>query len=127
MKNPIVDEDYYRRAKKQAREEYGKLKSVWSPAFNDQIAFNNKGFKHLVGDGRRPRKRTDQIRRFILLPLAKSIIADVDICDDHRQVGQTQFWALAKENGGEMVRVVVRQIGMGKKHFFSIYNQKTAD
>jgi hypothetical protein len=127
MKNQNTnDEDYYQLAKRQAKEEYGKIKSVWSPALGDEIAFNNKGFKHLVGDGRRPRQKNDRMRRFALLPLASEIIASAKIYEDHRRVGQTQYWAVAQENNGEIVRVVIRQIGSGRKHFFSIYNQKTA-
>ena len=46
----------------------------------------------------------------------------------HRENIETkmQFWALSIKRDGEMITVVVRAVGDGRKHFFSVYNQKIA-
>jgi hypothetical protein len=39
---------------------------------------------------------------------------------------RTQFWAISEEWNKEVVTVVIRQVGDGKKHFFSVYNKKSS-
>ena len=58
----------YEKSKKKAKKIYSKIGRVTCPALgDDSVAFNSKGFNHLVRKGRIPRKKNKQKRRFVLL------------------------------------------------------------
>ena len=126
MENP-ASENSYEEAKKKAKEFYRKIGQVWCPALNDFIIFNSAGLRHLIRKGERPRSRRDQVRRFFLLRSAVGILADpaaeiarISVLLDMR------FWTIARKGNKQIISVVVRQTKSGKKHFFSIYDQKIA-
>lgn len=59
----------YEQLKLKAKKIYSKIGRISSPALNDEyVAFTNKGFTHLIRKGRNPRPRSEQIRRFLLIP-----------------------------------------------------------
>lgn len=131
MKYPVINNDYYYAVKKQAKEQYLKIGNIWCPALNDSINFTVIGFKHLIRSGRKPRAPRDQIRRFVLLPMAECIVTDGDVEIEYRKseiISQNvvQFWGITRKNDPKEITVVIRQIGVGEKHFFSIFDQKTA-
>lgn len=119
----------YKKLRKEAKDLYLKINQPWCPLMQEPITFNNAGFRHLMRSGRRPRPKGDRKRRLTLLRLAKDIVTNPNAeltQDDGRTRGQTRFWTITERKGNEKVTLVIRQVGNGKKHFFSIYNQKIA-
>jgi hypothetical protein len=132
----------YEKAKREAKEFYHSIGRVWCPTLEDNVTFNSPGFRHLVRKGSKPRSRRDQMRRFALLYFAPDIISDTSAeaaCRERektsdgslgdrkaRTLSSARFWTAATKSRGQILMVVVRQIGAGQKHFFSIYNQKIA-
>ena len=96
-----------------------------SPAIkNSLVRFNAIGFKHLI---RKAKMRThaEQISRFKLIKYAPIIVgnphASVTYRQDIRVDGRiVRYWALDKSIDGKDLRVIVRQVGNGSKHFYSI-------
>ena len=123
--------------KKEAREIYNKIEYVWSSALGDRVFFNSTGFRHLVWKGKEYRSSYQQHKRLALLPFAPNIIANAKIPNSRRiEVKYTKikwhhekkkalsnitYWSFKGESNGKPVRVIVRQIGNGHKHFFSIF------
>jgi hypothetical protein len=136
MENPVTA-SRYKEAKRKAKEIYVKIGKVWCPALHDQIAFNKKGFDHLTWQGKRSRRRNEQMRRFALLAYAPEILSAPHDDFKYREAEQTfrgklhgmknkmtslaRFWGFEGKAEDGNVRVVVRQIGNGQKHFFSIF------
>jgi hypothetical protein len=138
----------YKKAKARAKNFYGKVGRLWSPALRDYVGFNSMGFRHLIWKGRERRPQSQQIARFSLLPLAVETIVDPNIKisfgkkreytfskwqrEKRKIISEAKFWALHKKKGNKFIRVIVRQVGEGKKHFFSVFyegktkKQKTA-
>jgi hypothetical protein len=124
MDDPIV-ENNFEKARREAREFYKKIPKtgVWCPLLHDYVVFNRFGLRHLFQSGRHRRSLADQKRRFSLLKFAPEIIADS--CaklipgDD---TPEAKFWHIEGLRDRKTITVVVRQIGNGNKHFFSVYN-----
>jgi hypothetical protein len=129
MENPAVRNDYGE-AKRRAKEGYREIGRVWCAKLGDHISFTRVGFQHLVRKGRRPRSRQNQIRRFFLLSFIRSVLADPaaqvayeeKTCTD--RLPCAKFWAITGKQNNKKITVIIRQIEAGKKHFFSIYDQK---
>lgn len=96
-----------------------------SPAIeNSVVRFNAIGFKHLIRKAKR-RTPAEQISRFKLIKYAPIIVSDPDVDVTYRQNIRTdgrivRYWGLNKSIDNKRLRVVVRQIGNGMKHFYSI-------
>jgi len=113
---------------KKAKEEYKKIGHVECPAFdNKKVIFNNYGFNHLIRKGQELRPIEIQIERINLTKkyatqILKSsynymtYLKDVDK-DNHT----AYFWSFISKKDGLNIRVVVRQLENGPKHFFSIH------
>jgi len=132
MKNPALDNEY-EKEKQKVKDFYYGIKCVACPNLSDSVVvFNNNGFRHLIRKGKRPRSKQDQLRRFRLVRYAPSVLAsknaiikeDVEKTND----GATKaiFWKVSKRIGERLVTTVIRKIGAGNQHFFSIYDQKIA-
>lgn len=128
MENPITEEVNYKTLKREAKQFYSSLKKVWSPALNEDVTFNSSGFRHLVWQKKTPRRQKEQIKRFGLLPHVAEVINSPDKSFEYRriskQTGDVQFWGFAKQIEVMQIKVVVRQVGNGNKHFFSIFEKK---
>lgn len=109
---------------------YNNIGHVTCPALNNEIVrFNNQGFRHLLIKKRKWRKPKDQFRRLSLLKYAKSIVSFEKVSASYRVIGSkreiAQFWSLEmKIKTGTRVVVIIRQLGGGSKHFFSIFSKK---
>ena len=133
----------YAQLKLKAKRVYSKIGRVHSPALSDEyVAFTSKGFTHLVRKGHNPRPRSEQIKRFVLIPYAEAIIKNPRATILYRSSetkyyinrhGQkiltsstAHFWTFIETIKGTKIKVVVRQLNQGQKHFFSIMgnNQK---
>lgn len=114
--------------KQQARIFFRKTKSVSCPAFpNEKIVFNSKGLSHLFYKGShkvssRPDKET-QIR-VSLLPRAVKVLKLMPLAQEENtfttEGRKVKYWAFEAVVDGRRIKVIVRQIGNGKKHFWSV-------
>ncbi len=98
------------------------------PAFGgEKIYFNRHGWNHLLRKGRLMRSEAEQKRRITLLHLAPEIITSVLKTEDYKeniQHGQVAyFWSLRSVYNNTKVRIVIRMINNGSKHFFSIMDE----
>lgn len=131
----------YQELKATAKKLYSKIGRIPSPALNGEyVAFTSKGFTHLMRKGRNPRPRNEQISRFALLPYAEAIIKNPQAVIIYRttetkywndRYGQkvlitsiAHFWTFVEKMDGFTIKIVIRQLNSGQKHFFSIMSNK---
>ena len=133
--------DSYREIRKKARKSYLELKSVSCLKLDGEpVFFSEAGFRHLIQKDKKYRPKSEQRRRFALLPYAADIIADPssELTSDTRTIFLTKksfgrrivipseatFWAFTNQREGKIVKVIVRRVGNGNRHFYSIYAKK---
>jgi len=126
----------YEKSKNRAKELYLKIGRIQCPALdNEYIAFNNKGFNHLIRKGRFPRTRNEQKRRFVLLPYVESIIKNPKAKIEYREIetkhkenrygkkviidSMARFWTFSATVNFCKIKVVIRQTKRSK-YFFSV-------
>ncbi len=127
----------YEKSKKKAKGIYSKIGHIRCPALNNEyISFSRIGFNHLIRKGRIPRTRNEQKRRFVLLPYVEEIIKNSKALILYRRKivkykanrhgkkilieSEADFWIFIKKIKSCTVKVVVRQLGNGNKHFLSV-------
>ena len=118
-----MDLDDYEQLKAFAKKIYSKIGSVYCPLLDDFVCFTNQGFDHLVRKDHKFRTRSEQLRRFALIPHLKDIVMDPKAeihLDESRGV---RFWILVKHIDGKRVRVVIMESG-SRKIFLSVYPPK---
>lgn len=98
--------------------------SVSSPHFGDgYVTFNNIGFRHLIRKAK-VRSKKEQMKRFGLLSAAPEILknpkATISYRTDFKENRLIQYWAFNGEKDGLKIKVIVRQVGNGVKHFYSV-------
>lgn len=123
-----------------AREFYGRIEGVLCPYLNTEVVFNAMGFHHLQFSSGSERKKQAQLYKFSLLESVVEILQKSGTVQQYRQqlgaVGRKKgksgmrdtkmitYWAFEGILGGDKsmkrVKVIVRQIGDGKKHFWSV-------
>jgi hypothetical protein len=116
---------------------YEGVGSVWCPYFKEKITFNAKGIRHLkFKSDQRARPRHDQYARLKLLPLAPQVIQHSGTVQGiwHTKQFEAQksnsrweqrftsvsFYEFVAVLDGVRVRVIVKQVHGGEKHFWSI-------
>jgi hypothetical protein len=115
----------YHAALRRAEKFYKTLMSTQSSHFNDGwVVFNNIGFRHLIRKAK-VRTRKEQMKRFALLYEAPEVLRDpnatvVSYRIDENKNLPVQYWAIQREKNGAKIKVIVRQVGNGKKHFYSV-------
>ena len=123
-----MSNDNWREYIKKACTEYYKIGSILCPAFgNELVYFNKRGFNHLLYKGKDIRSRKEQSVRLNLVSCAVSILqasdrpfrSSTDIIGGYK----AYFWAFRGKVGSVWVRIVVRQLGKGRKHFFSVMEE----
>lgn len=127
----------YEKSKNKAKKIYSQIGRIECPALsNDSILFSRVGFNHLIRKGRIPRTRNEQKRRFVLIPYIEKIIKNPEAKIIYREKtikykanrhgekivieSQAKFWAFIENIESCRVKVIVRQLGDGHKHFFSV-------
>jgi hypothetical protein len=127
----------YNKAKEKAKKIYSNIGTVKCPALGDEyVFFSSFGFNHLVRKGRVPRTKNEQKRRFTLLPYVEKIVKNPKaviiyrketIKEKSNRHGEkiliesiAHFWALIEKIEDCEIKVVVRQLEGGNKHFFSV-------
>jgi hypothetical protein len=123
MENSNYD-DGYEGIKKKAKEIYDNIERVWCPALNDHIVFRKAGFRHHIWKNGIFRIKSEQKRRLALIPCVVEIIQSQKDQGLYRNEGDVRFWAFIQRRDKKIIRVVIRQIGEGEKHFFSVFEEK---
>lgn len=134
----MQDISNYEKIKEDALNFYGMIGQIRCPALkNDIVHFNSVGFNHLVyKKANCERSKIDQITKFKLLAKAKIII---EISTTHQEYDESlkeitkkkykkkiketamiYYWGFVAIINGYRIKVVVRQVGNGKKHFYSV-------
>lgn len=131
----------YQQIKKATKKLYSKIGRVPSPALNNElVAFTSKGFTHVIRKGRKPRPRKEQKRRFRLLQYAEKVVKNPKAVIEYRTTetkelvnrygekvrveSTAQFWTFVETVDNRTIKVVVRQLNKGQKHFFSVMEGK---
>lgn len=131
----------YQQLKIKTKKLYSKIGRIPSPALsNEYVAFTSVGFTHLVRKGRNPRPQSEQIKRFSLLVFAEQIIKNPQAVIIYRTTetkywtnrhgekvlitSTGHFWTFVEKTDGYTIKIVIRQLNSGQKHFFSIMSNK---
>lgn len=123
-----MGKNQYRKLKNKTLFLYKNTDSVVSKAFNgEKIYFDPSGFRHLIYKGKDSRSISDQVRRFKLFSSAVIVLKEAENIEKYSDFGSIKFWSFSKIIDQVFVVVIVRQIGSGKKHFFSVMPRKRKD
>lgn len=118
--------NYWQRRMK-AKEYYSAIGTIWCKPLNDHVAFNAVGFTHLIRKDGVLRPEKEQVRRFMLLGHAVNIITSSLKFTEYRTGKElaafAEFWGFEQRINNQVVTVVVRKVGNGQKHFFSIMSE----
>jgi len=133
-----MEESDYEQKREKAKSIYDAHRTVYSPYFKDQIVFNSDGFHHLRYSARRERNKEEQVLKFTLLPLGIRIIGTATTLQEYRKIlspvgdrsprdgsikmKMVEWWGLIAifVEHDIKVRVVLRKVGDGNVHFWSV-------
>lgn len=134
----MEDISNYEKIREDSQKFYSQIGAVSCPAFDDELVyFNSEGFNHLVYKrSRGERSKNDQITKFKLLAKAKEIIQISTTFQEYeeglievvrkkykgivKETLEVHHWGFVAVVRGWRVKVVIRQIGNGQKHFWSV-------
>ena len=109
---------------KEAESFYRSLGQISCPYFNGPIVFTSVGFHHLQFSAGRERNVNEQILKLRLL---KTYISEIlrrsGTVQEYRKLHGISYWgftALVGNGKLERVKVIIRQKGNGKVHFWSV-------
>ena len=127
----------YEKSKKKAKDIYSEIGRVICPALGEEyVVFNRLGFNHLVRKGRIPRTKNEQKRRFVLLVYIENVIKNPEALIEYRESVikekvnrhgekvlmeyKAKFWTFVENIKDCKIKIVIRQLDGGNKHFFSV-------
>lgn len=129
----------FEQIKQKAETYYKSLKPMICPIFNEMIYFTSDGFHHLRFDNTRAeRSKVVQRTKLKSLPWAINIIQKTTTVQEFRKnlqifgkqgkdgfskTVEVKYWAFIAITNIEKalrIRVIVRQVGNGQKHFWSV-------
>ena len=116
----------YEVLKKQAKELFVKTDFLYCPAIEKTVSVTQKGFKHILFKrGQQSRKRSSQLLRFELLPLAFKLIQLTTTYHEyeHEVIEGSKnsiYWGLIAILDDKKIKVVLRKVGNGNIHFWSV-------
>ena len=134
----MQDISNYQKIREDTKSFYDKIGSLRCPALrNDFVHFTAEGFNHLIYKGkRRERHKSVQIMKFKLVPKAKEIIAISTTYQEYdesltqikrkrrkkivQEPATVRYWGFVAITQGTRVKAIVRQVGNGQKHFWSV-------
>jgi len=133
----MQDISNYQSIRKTAESLYKTMGRIRCPALDDVVHFNAEGFNHLMYKGeRKERNKIDQITKFKLLSKAKIIIGLSTTYQEydesmmqikkkrHKKIvvepATVRYWGFVAIIQGFRVKTIVRQIGNGQRHFWSV-------
>jgi hypothetical protein len=133
----MIDVSNYDKMREDAEKYYSALPGVDCPALALTVSFSSHGFNHLIyRKGRTERDRISQIMRFKLLARAYDLIKITTTFQEyedtlkefrvkkHKQkvfiTKQVQYWGLIAIIDDRKIKVILRKIGNGNVHFWSV-------
>jgi hypothetical protein len=133
----MIDTSNYEKIREDAQKLYNDFIDVLCPALNTSVSFSSHGFNHLIyRKGRSERDRTSQIMRFKLLVRAYELIALTTTFQEYEDslkefrikrykkkietTKQVQYWGLIAIIDNRKIKVILRKIGDGNLHFWSV-------
>ena len=133
----MVDIKKFEKIKKKAEEFYKSLSSVHCPYLGGEVNFNTKGLDHIkFKNWNRTRVRDDQYMRLKLVHLAPKVIKKSNTMQGYsetkeferkkvnsrweRKLIPVSYYEFVAVLEGIRVRVIVRHVDGGQKHFWSI-------
>ena len=120
-----------------AQKFYKSIGPIFSPALNEYVHFTAEGLNHIIFKGSRSeRERPSQILRFKLLSRAVKLVErsttyqeyeetlkEFEVKSHKKRVRQSKpvkYWGIIAIIDGRKIKVIVRKIGDGQLHFWSI-------
>lgn len=108
-----------------AKRIYFNIGEVTSTSLNgDKVVFNRFGWRHIFQKRSDRRSIQDTIRRFTLLKYAPKIVREGSLKvfrENIQNEVKGRFWTIcSQKQGQEKIKVIIRQINDGPKHFFSV-------
>ena len=127
----------YDHQKDAAQALYASTKPVFSPALGEMVSFTAEGFNHILyKGGRSARERGSQIMRFRLLARAIRLIGHANTFQEFEEAAREYEVKVRKRRQlktrlvrycgiiaifeERKIKVILRRIGNGKLHFWSI-------
>lgn len=124
---------------KKGRSLYFSQEAIRCPFFNSSVTLNSDGFNHLLyKPNRQPRNVNEQMLKLRLLKRGLNIIKKTGTVQEHRvriekfgkpakdgftKTKNVEYWAfhdIVGEKKCFILRVIVRRVGDGKLHFWSV-------
>jgi hypothetical protein len=133
-----MDENYFEQKKEKSRQIYDSQRTIYNPFFKEEIVLNSDGFHHLRYSARHERNKEEQVLKFTLLPLSLRILKMAATLQEYRKllspIGEksprdgsvkmkmVEWWGFVTIFVEQeiKVRVIVRKVGDGNIHFWSI-------
>ena len=116
--------------KQKAKKNYFAIGDISCPAFpGEQIVFNAKGFNHLFYKGPRSGRtkinanlRIRLLGRAVELLKKSTVVQEEDFYNGYYRGKKKKykFWAFEGVIKERRIKVIIRQIGKGQKHFWSV-------
>lgn len=119
-----------------ARDLYKSLDPIYCPYFKEEISFTSEGFKHIRYRNLHERHYNSQEIRYKLLQFAPKLLKKTSTLQEYEtqklfvEIKQNKkkekvlkdvyFYGFIAILSDWKVKVIVRQVGNGKKHFWSI-------
>lgn len=133
----MIDISNYDKIREDAEKYYATLTNINCPALDSTVSFSSYGFNHIIyRKGRTERDRTSQIMRFKLLINAYELIGLTTTFQEYENTfkdftvkkykekisvtRQVQYWGLIAIINNRKIKVILRKIGNGNLHFWSI-------
>jgi len=133
----MEDESNYEKLREDARRFFHSIGKIHCPALNEVASFTAEGFNHLVfKTSRSERERSSQILRFKPLPIAKDLVGLTTTYQEYEETLKemlvkrhkrherrplpVRYWGLIAILRGRKVKVILRKVGNGQLHFWSI-------
>ena len=105
---------------------FRQTREIPCPAFNgERVYFNAKGINHLIYKGNRSRRDPNRIiTNTKLLPRAIKLLRLSTFWQEESNYNadnmNCKFWAFEAVIDDRRIKVIIRQVGQGRKHFWSV-------
>ena len=119
----------YKKLLEDTRKYYKNLKKIRCKHIeNDLIIFGDSGFSHLLIKDRKLRSIDEQFRKLCLVQYIPQIINNDGIKKETRiiqskEYGQIEYIALSGNFDNKIVKIILRKLGNGNYHFWSIMDK----
>jgi hypothetical protein len=108
------------------KEIYNTFEKVLSPALSCEVFFNSKGFNHITfKNNRNPRTIGDQINRLLIINTAYELIQHSNTFQEYEKIivaeeKTKEYWGIIAIYKNTKLKVILRKIGNGNVHFWSV-------